>query len=524
MDAAGPEHLVGAGPLPRARRRGRHDRLRRGAHTGGRAGAGRAARRHHAGRPDALAGHAVAHRRRQLPIGLRAGRSSPVLPTFWPARIPNHVLREEDYAIVVDDDPSVEERRAAFAPATTGSASSPPPTPDTLDNMMQGWWKLGMVQARPGPGRRVPAVLKVEADVGFERRAGDHVRAHLPPAGPGHARRWAGAVSRVRHRRRRGHRRRARRRRRRGHPARSRRERRGRSTGPGRGTRCRAAARARRRAPTGSSATSSAPHGFDEPRPRAVARQPVRMGRRRPRCSPTSCSTRSAPAGTSTGRRSTPGCRVGARQRGADGPRHDLVRRRRARPRSVDARSRRWPPPRRGPRCATRRAAAPSSPARTVDASCTPTASSRWRATRPRSIGDDDHTSTVEAVADGWWYTAPCPDGEPVRSVTSPSPICSTAACTTRAGFTERVAATRHVAGTQLVHGPTAPFVVPAGTAQLVPPTGPGGLPRVMRPPPSTLCRPGHPLPRCSVVANAGDLVARSDLRLPPTRWTAGGA
>ena len=96
--------------------------------------------------------------------------ASPVLPTFWPARIPNHVLREEDYAIVVDEARPMSERRAAFrarhdwerfvAAANTG---------DTLDNMMQGWWKLGMVQVRPGPGDGFPHVLKVEADVGFER-------------------------------------------------------------------------------------------------------------------------------------------------------------------------------------------------------------------------------------------------------------------------------------------------------------------------------------------------------------------
>ena len=40
---------------------------------------------------------------------------STVLPTFWPARIPNHVLREVDYLVVVDTTASMADRQAAFA-------------------------------------------------------------------------------------------------------------------------------------------------------------------------------------------------------------------------------------------------------------------------------------------------------------------------------------------------------------------------------------------------------------------------
>ena len=141
--------------------------------------------------------------------------------------------------------------------------------------------------------------------------------------------------------------------------------------------------------------------------------------------------------------------------------------------RSVDARSRRWPPPRR--RRGVRRVGPPRRRRprhggrvvhtdRLVAVACNAT----------RSIGDDDHTSTVEAVADGWWYTAPCPDGtRAFLHVTEPDLLDR--ACTTRAGFAERVAATRHVAERfSSCTYPTAPFVVPAGTARLVPPTGPG--------------------------------------------------
>ena len=39
---------------------------------------------------------------------------SPVLPTFWPARIPNHVLREVDYMVVIDTTAPMADRQAAF--------------------------------------------------------------------------------------------------------------------------------------------------------------------------------------------------------------------------------------------------------------------------------------------------------------------------------------------------------------------------------------------------------------------------
>jgi hypothetical protein len=94
---------------------------------------------------------------------------SPVLPTFWPARIPNHVLRESDYDVVVDERRPMSERRAAFrARYDWERFVAADSRSETLANMMQGWWKLGMVQSRPGPGEGFPRVLKVEADVGFE--------------------------------------------------------------------------------------------------------------------------------------------------------------------------------------------------------------------------------------------------------------------------------------------------------------------------------------------------------------------
>ena len=94
---------------------------------------------------------------------------SPVLPTFWPARIPNHVLRAADYAIVVDAKRSMTERLAAFRRRSDWERFvAGPNRRSTLTNMMDGWWKLGLVEVRPGPrGAAFPDEMKVESNVGF---------------------------------------------------------------------------------------------------------------------------------------------------------------------------------------------------------------------------------------------------------------------------------------------------------------------------------------------------------------------
>jgi hypothetical protein len=94
---------------------------------------------------------------------------SPVLPTFWPARIPNHVLREEDYLIVVDTSAPMDDRVDAFERRydwerfiTAAGRTA------TLDNMIEGWGKLGIVTEQPGPtDGAFPRVMKVETHVGF---------------------------------------------------------------------------------------------------------------------------------------------------------------------------------------------------------------------------------------------------------------------------------------------------------------------------------------------------------------------
>jgi hypothetical protein len=95
---------------------------------------------------------------------------SVVLPTFWPARIPNHVLRQVDYETVVDTKRTLAERKAAFGARYDWERFvAGPDRTTTLSNMMTGWWKLGLVEERPGPhDGAFPRVMKVESDLGFE--------------------------------------------------------------------------------------------------------------------------------------------------------------------------------------------------------------------------------------------------------------------------------------------------------------------------------------------------------------------
>ncbi len=88
----------------------------------------------------------------------------PYVPSFWPARVPNQVLTKENYAIVVDPDRPLDERLAAFANRSTwlaplGSASYT----EQINNMIDGFGQLGVVEAMPGPaGDEFPDELEVE--------------------------------------------------------------------------------------------------------------------------------------------------------------------------------------------------------------------------------------------------------------------------------------------------------------------------------------------------------------------------
>ena len=93
----------------------------------------------------------------------------PYLPTFWPARVPNHVLTEAAYEVLMDPDTPPEERRAAFAQRVDWLRFILRPNHvESLELMIENWPKLGFVTREPGPDDAVaPAVVKVEAETGF---------------------------------------------------------------------------------------------------------------------------------------------------------------------------------------------------------------------------------------------------------------------------------------------------------------------------------------------------------------------
>ena len=95
---------------------------------------------------------------------------SPVLPAFYPARIPTTVLSEADYKIVIDTSLPIEERIAAFRNRRDWERFiAQPELPATLELMIKDWPKLGMIAERPGPGDpEFPKLMKVETLVGFE--------------------------------------------------------------------------------------------------------------------------------------------------------------------------------------------------------------------------------------------------------------------------------------------------------------------------------------------------------------------
>ena len=91
----------------------------------------------------------------------------PYLPTFWPARVPNQVLTEEDYQRVIDTSLRREERILAFHKRDNwirfkGSVA------DVMLQMIAHFGAMGIVEARPGVKNDpdFPAVIYVESLAG----------------------------------------------------------------------------------------------------------------------------------------------------------------------------------------------------------------------------------------------------------------------------------------------------------------------------------------------------------------------
>lgn len=83
----------------------------------------------------------------------RAGYESqydPLVPTFWPARVPNTVLTEKDYEIVMDPNRPRQERLDAFNRRASWYRILGVSHLDQLANMIDRYGDLGVVEYRPG--------------------------------------------------------------------------------------------------------------------------------------------------------------------------------------------------------------------------------------------------------------------------------------------------------------------------------------------------------------------------------------
>ncbi|MEV7211900.1 LodA/GoxA family CTQ-dependent oxidase [Kitasatospora cineracea] len=99
-------------------------------------------------------------------------RYDPHVPTFWPARVPNHVLTEEDFRIVNQEDGTTrtdEEREDAFARRASWLRGLRGEYKEQLARSVTEWHDFGIVETRRytvGDGR-FPTVLQVESTPGF---------------------------------------------------------------------------------------------------------------------------------------------------------------------------------------------------------------------------------------------------------------------------------------------------------------------------------------------------------------------
>ncbi|MCG8364068.1 MAG: LodA/GoxA family CTQ-dependent oxidase [Pseudanabaenales cyanobacterium] len=74
----------------------------------------------------------------------------PYIPTFWPARVPNQVLTEENYQIVINQDLPREQRLAAYYTRANWLRSLKGTAPDQMLQMVAEFGKMGIIEPRPG--------------------------------------------------------------------------------------------------------------------------------------------------------------------------------------------------------------------------------------------------------------------------------------------------------------------------------------------------------------------------------------
>jgi hypothetical protein len=89
------------------------------------------------------------------------------LPTFWPAHVPNDVLTEEDYRVVMDSSEDLADRQEAFKNRVKwlrGLPSSPGTSIERINDFVKEWGNVGIITPAPGPtdGAAFPDAFWVE--------------------------------------------------------------------------------------------------------------------------------------------------------------------------------------------------------------------------------------------------------------------------------------------------------------------------------------------------------------------------
>jgi hypothetical protein len=97
----------------------------------------------------------------------------PYLPTFWPARVPNQVLTEEDYKKVIDTSLPHEERIIAFNHRPNWLRALKGSVADEMKQMVAHFGAMGIVEERPGVkgDPDFPEIMFVETLAGSRLKA-----------------------------------------------------------------------------------------------------------------------------------------------------------------------------------------------------------------------------------------------------------------------------------------------------------------------------------------------------------------
>ncbi|MFE4971360.1 LodA/GoxA family CTQ-dependent oxidase [Kitasatospora sp. NPDC056651] len=115
-------------------------------------------------------------------------RYSPYLPSFWPARVPNQVLKEEDFDVVNNKNADDDQRELAFAQRAVWHRFLNPDKQKGLQDMVDWWAKFGVVETHQytAGDKKFPDHILAESTPGLpkvhDRR--NLVNVHVPEAGP----------------------------------------------------------------------------------------------------------------------------------------------------------------------------------------------------------------------------------------------------------------------------------------------------------------------------------------------------